>query len=320
MSATEVNSHVVKGSAIPQFLESHLRFWKAPSLADIRVDFPDACVDELDRWVAAGKPASQEGVTACRSLANAIQLSLDTSPGLVLLDRVPVERYSSEDSVAISGLLAGMIAPLMGQDIRDTKLYSVIDAGHTDTSLVRKSKTNEAQPYHTDGGWFQPPAQYIGLFCVQAAEQGGLSQATSLALAYQTLQQQCDPQILDALTVEMPWNRQKEHLPHEPAWLMNPTFAVDENRFVGRFYKSYVTSGAKLAGVTLSDDQLSALETLDQCISAQTALEFMLEPGQFQLVNNWTVVHARGAFEDDTTSQKVRHLVRVWMTREKQTS
>lgn len=318
MSATEVNSRVVTGSAIPHFLESHLNFWKTPSLADVRVDFPDACVDELDQWVAAGKPASQEGIVACRALAKTIQTSLNTSTGLVLLDRVPVERYSSEDSVAISGLLAELIAPLMGQDIRDTKLYSVIDAGHTDTSLVRKSKTNEAQPYHTDGGWFQPPAQYIGLFCVQAAEQGGLSQATSLALAYQTLQQLADPQILDALTDVMPWNRQKEHLPNEPAWLMNPTFSVDENRFIGRFYKSYVTSGAKLAGATLSDNQLLALETLDQCISAQATLEFMLEPGHFQLVNNWTVVHARGAFEDDTASQKVRHLVRVWMTHETQ--
>ncbi len=320
MSATEVNSRDVPCTvesaavAVPSSLDGHVNYWKAPAQEDLLINLPDACVDELDRWVNTGKPESRENLNACLELANHIRFSLDTSPGLVLLDRVPVERYSSDESVSISGMFASLIAPLMGQDVRDTKLYSVVDAGHADTSTVRKSKTNEAQPYHTDGGWFQPPAQYIGLFCVQAAEQGGISRATSLALAYETIRQLGDSDILNALRSDMPWNRQKEHLPDEDGWLMNPSFIVDDSVFIGRFYKSYVTSGSTLAGVALSDVQIAALETLDQCISAQKTLEFMLQPGQFQLVNNWTVVHARGAFEDDTTSKKVRHLVRVWMT------
>jgi hypothetical protein len=38
-----------------------------------------------------------------------------------------------------------------------------------------------------------------------------------------------------------------------------------------------------------------------------------LQPGDIQLVNNYTVLHGRTAFDDDVSQGKRRHLVRLWL-------
>jgi alpha-ketoglutarate-dependent taurine dioxygenase len=38
-----------------------------------------------------------------------------------------------------------------------------------------------------------------------------------------------------------------------------------------------------------------------------------LQPGDMQFVNNFHVLHARTAYEDDRAAGKVRHLKRLWL-------
>jgi alpha-ketoglutarate-dependent taurine dioxygenase len=40
-------------------------------------------------------------------------------------------------------------------------------------------------------------------------------------------------------------------------------------------------------------------------------LEFMLEPGEMMIWNNFTTLHARKAFEDK--AERTRHLLRLWL-------
>ncbi|MFP6641934.1 MAG: TauD/TfdA family dioxygenase, partial [Myxococcota bacterium] len=41
-----------------------------------------------------------------------------------------------------------------------------------------------------------------------------------------------------------------------------------------------------------------------------------LEPGDIQFVNNYHVLHARTAYEDDHETGQVRHLKRLWLATE----
>ena len=54
-----------------------------------------------------------------------------------------------------------------------------------------------------------------------------------------------------------------------------------------------------------------SLAIVGNYLDRQNSIRFLLETGQSQYVNNYTVVHGREAFED---SERVggRHLIRVW--------
>ena len=39
-----------------------------------------------------------------------------------------------------------------------------------------------------------------------------------------------------------------------------------------------------------------------------------LEPGDFQLISNHTIAHARTAYEDDPDPERRRHLLRLWLS------
>ena len=38
-----------------------------------------------------------------------------------------------------------------------------------------------------------------------------------------------------------------------------------------------------------------------------------MQPGDMQFVNNYHVLHARDAYEDDRPAHKIRHLKRLWL-------
>src|SRR5215813_4223522 len=47
---------------------------------------------------------------------------------------------------------------------------------------------------------------------------------------------------------------------------------------------------------------------------AELMLEFTLQPGEMYFINNYTVLHARTAFDDgDAEDDQRRHLLRLWL-------
>jgi hypothetical protein len=42
-------------------------------------------------------------------------------------------------------------------------------------------------------------------------------------------------------------------------------------------------------------------------------LEFTLQPGEMYFLNNYTVLHARTAFDDYEEEDRRRHLLRLWL-------
>ena len=42
-------------------------------------------------------------------------------------------------------------------------------------------------------------------------------------------------------------------------------------------------------------------------------LEFTLQPGEMYFINNYTILHARTAFEDFEEEDRRRHLLRLWL-------
>jgi alpha-ketoglutarate-dependent taurine dioxygenase len=66
---------------------------------------------------------------------------------------------------------------------------------------------------------------------------------------------------------------------------------------------------------SLSDLQKQAINFLDEvCERSEIQLKFTMKRGEILLLNNWTTLHRRTAFEDFSDQEHKRHLLRIWLS------
>ncbi|MEM7258871.1 MAG: TauD/TfdA family dioxygenase [Pseudomonadota bacterium] len=291
------------------------------SSTEITVPLPDKCIDELDSLTAQLTSdninnVNTSGLSACAEFATELRNILFDGIGVVVIDRLPVERYNTDQSRRLAGVMANMISPLMAQDVNDTYLYDVIDAAGQSKSeaekkaFTRRSKTNVSQPFHTDGPWFETPPHLVGLFCISPAAKGGLSQVSSLHEAVEQVQRKGT----DAGTYHraVAWNKMGEHKPTEPPTRDLPIVEPSAGATIMRHYADYVRTGFGLSDTEMPNAVDVLLADLDAALAKNACEPFKLEAGQFQYINNWALAHARAGFNDDPAANSGRHLVRLW--------
>ena len=298
--------------------------WTRESLTprDWLVPVPGACVDELDavlsRLRAAPRPLESLApadfdLPACSALMAGVRDKLARGEGLAVLDRFPVERYGEADNRALGWLLASMLGPLVDQKWDGTRVYDVKDSGQALGYGVRRSVTNLEQPFHTDGGWLWMPPALVGLFCLESAAQGGLSRFASLVTAHERLRAR-DGELLARLYRPFWWDRQAEHPPGDARASAHPVFARDAaGGLTARYYDDYVVKGQALAGEPLDAAGAAALAALREIVDDPAHwVEFRIEKGQLQYLNNRRFAHCRTGFADDGGQLSRRHMLRYW--------
>ncbi|TQV76296.1 TauD/TfdA family dioxygenase [Denitrobaculum tricleocarpae] len=300
--------------------------WRADGLTadDWILKIPPKALAELDEL--AGKLASYEGpvedlsatdyaLEAVRELMAAVDDRLHHGIGFVVLDRLPVERWGIAAARAIGWMLTSLLGPVVEQKADGTRLYEVKDSGAKLGYGVRRSVTNLDQDFHTDGGWLAQTPAIVTLVCLRPASAGGLSRVASLARAHDELRER-HPDLLERLYQPFWWDRQAEHAPDECKSSRHPVFTLCDGQLTVRHYADYVHKGYALLGESLDDDGAAALRTMKAIVAApENRIEFHLEPGQIEYVNNHLLAHARTAFEDDAT-RGGRYLLRLWNRRQ----
>jgi alpha-ketoglutarate-dependent taurine dioxygenase len=287
------------------------------------IPLPEACVAELDKVVASLRAAPRAietlaprafSLRACASVMATVRAKLETDTGLAVVDRFPVERYSAEENRVIGWLLAAMLGQVVEQKVNGTRLYDVKDTGQTLGYGVRRSVTNLGQPFHTDGGWLWKAPNFVGLFCLESALEGGLSRFTSLVTAHNMLRRR-RPDLLARLYTPFAWDRQGEHAPDDVRASEHPVFEYEGGVLAARYYEDYIVNGHQLAGTALDDLGREALEALRAIVDDEASwVEFRIERGQLQYLNNRQFAHSRTAFKDTGTPQQGggRHMLRLW--------
>lgn len=286
------------------------------------IALPQACIDELDEVVGALRmrpgfnPTSlrtdEFALDACADLMRVVNSQLDDGIGYAVIDRVPVERYTTEESKAVAWLLASLHGPIVEQSYQGTRLYDVKDTGKALKHGVRRSVTNKEQGYHTDGAWLHHAPGFVGLFCIQQAAQGGLSKVVSLEEAHRYMERK-HPALLKRLYRPFCWDRQAEHGGDAAPVSRHPVFERRNGSLTVRYYENYIVEGYKLAGERLDELGRAALATLRTVLNEQCASTyFRLQAGQFQYVNNHRLAHARAAFKNGDSNSSTRHLLRIW--------
>ena len=319
MAAAQVSVQLPPGDVEPK------KAWtrNTISLEDWMVPLPEACVAEMDEVVASLRTAPRPiemltpqafSLRACAALMADVRDKLQTDTGLAVVDRFPVERYAAEESRAVGWLLAAMLGQVVAQKINGVRLYDVKDTGQSLGYGVRRSVTNLGQPFHTDGGWLWKAPNFVGLFCLESALEGGLSRFVSLVTAHNVLRRS-RPDLLARLYRPFTWDRQGEHAPDAPRVSEQPVYEHGDSVLAARYYEDYVLNGLKLAGTELDDEGREALLALRAIVDDPAKwIEFRIEKGQLQYLNNRQFAHSRTAFTDAGTPGQGpgRHMLRLW--------
>jgi len=288
-----------------------------------RFSVTDACLDEL-REVAKAVEENALPTTvlthadfdlsSCQALMASVRASLGDGVGFAIIDRLPVEEMRPETAIKLYWLLGNMVARTVAQKWDGTMIYDVRDTGRemTPGNGVRSSTTNAGQTFHVDNSFNLPP-DYVGLFCIRPAMEGGLSGVASFQTIHNQLLQE-RPDLLERLYQPFWFDRQHEHAPDDPqhanSW---PVFRYDGKAIATRFSMRLILGGHDVAGESIDDLGREAVEfvaaTLDR---PGMCRDFQFEPGQIQILNNRKLGHRRTAFKDWPEPERRRHLIRLW--------
>lgn len=302
---------------------SDRRAWVRDTLSasDWVVPLPAGAVDEIEAVVHRLRreplptlllSPTQFNLAQCREVMAAVGRQLHDGIGLAVLDRVPVERFSVDENRAVAWLLGSLLGRLVAQKWNGTMVYDVRDTGQALGYGVRRSVTNLDLQFHTDAPWLAEPPELVGLLCLHPALEGGVSRFVSLVTAHDELERR-QPALLRRLYAPFPWDRQAEHAPDDPKDARQPVFEAPAGGLRGRYNHTLVESALALTSAILDDEGRQALTAMSEIVNLPARwVEFTIDRGQLQYLNNRLFAHSRTPFRDAEEPERRRHLIRLW--------
>lgn len=241
--------------------------------------------------------------------ARALDL-LENGPGMFLVRGFPTERYATPDLRLIYWGLGQYLGTAVSQsaggdvlgDVRDLKVDLQGPKG-------RGYKTNAELEFHTDS------CDVTGLFVLRVAKSGGLSMiASSLSIHNEIARTR--PDLLEVLFRPSHWSLQQQEREGEAPYYEQPIFTSHQGHFGCRYIRTHIRSAQRFPEVPrLAPEQLEAMDLVDRlAASREFHFSMMFEPGDLQLLNNHVTLHARTRYEDYGEPERMRHLLRMWLS------
>ena len=230
--------------------------------------------------------------------------------GVALLRGLPVERYSKARASAIYWGIGIHLGAPWPQNAKGHLLGDVTDQGRAigDPTARGYEIGGMPLPFHSDG------SDLVGLFCLHAGLQGGASLVANGVAVHNEMVRR-EPELAALLYEPFPYDLRGEQAPGARSWYQMPIFTRRGDRLFVRYIRPYIAASARHADAPkVSADATAAMDRLDElCADPQFNVAMQLEPGDMQFVNNYHVLHARTAYEDDRPNGLVRHLKRLWL-------
>jgi len=290
---------------------------------DYLIELSPTCFDEIRRAAdeirAFPLPTILRGpdefvMPACRREMARVREMLDHGRRFAIIDRLPMAELDAAEATAVYWLLSSMVSRPVAQKLDGTMIYDVLDTGQEALpgSGIRPDKTNIEIRFHNDNAYNEAPPDYVGLLCLRRAQSGGHSRVISFHTVHNALRER-HPDRLERLYQPFWFDRQREFRPGESAIFSAPVFEnADELR--ARFSAHQINGGYALRGEPIDRQGEAAVAAmLDIFEQDELSVDFDLEPGQIQFVDNRALGHSRTAFVDHPEPDRKRHLVRLWL-------
>lgn len=272
----------------------------------------------LRRITVADFPLPRLGVQL-RALAD----ELESGRGFGVIRGVPVETYSEDDCKVLSWGLCSYFGVGMPQTRQGDWINHVIDVSDVTTApasdfdhVVNRRELRA----NNEGGelrWHTDSADIVGLFCLRKAVSGGACRLASAAMVHNLILER-SPDCLAALYQGFRYmslaDDNGDGTPRVSAARV-PVFRREDEAVRFYYIPQVVERAIERANIACSAVEDEARELIQSTAEAPgVALDFMLEPGDLEVINNRIVMHARESFEDHPDIDRRRHMLRLWMT------
>jgi len=296
--------------------------WRARDVADeaswIEL-FDEAERDEIDAALRKALEKSSDVMEISKddfplptvsARLRAVERELIDGRGFVLLRGVERKRYSREEMEMIYWGIGMHLGDPWPQNQYGHVLGDVTDQGIDPADPT--SRGNEigkiAFPYHSDG------SDLVGLMCLQKSKSGGISTVANAVAIHNDMVREA-PELAAALYASQPYDFRGAEPKGGQPWYELPVFTNWNGRLFVRYIRPYILASQRHEGVPRIGEQAElAMQRLDAMTSDGDYNVFMdLQPGDMQFINNYHVLHARTAYEDDREAGLIRHLKRLWL-------
>jgi hypothetical protein len=295
--------------------------WKVAdfaSPADYTIELTGSQLDEIGHAIRQIKSAGlglgslqreHFPLPSLRPVFDEIGYQIKDGRGFMVVRRLPVEDYSKDEIGIMFWGLGTHLGHGLSQSVMGDRLGHVKDFSREDP-LARAYRNKQELSPHTDF------CDLIGLLCLRSAKSGGVSRLTSAISVHNAMLEEC-PEALARLYRGYVFHRRGEEQPGElPCTPYRvPIFSNTEGKLSARYVRTYVEAGEAAAGRPMGEAELAVLDRFEAVTKRpELMLEFTLRPGEMYFINNYTILHARTAFDDgDAEEDRRRHLLRLWL-------
>ena len=230
--------------------------------------------------------------------------------GFVLLRGITLPSYSRDEAAAMFWGMGQYIGPSLSQNPQGALLHAIEDLGNDyGGNNVRGHSTNARLRPHVD------PCDVVGLFCIHPAKSGGLSTISS-ALTIHNEILETKPEYLEPLYRGFRIDyagKGPTDAPDLTSPQRIPVFSECGGKLTCYFNAKQVERGAEKIGEPLTELEQAALDHVE-ALAGRSDIQFNMgfQTGDIQLLNNYTILHSRTAYEDWSEPDKKRLLLRQW--------
>ncbi|MEM7724287.1 MAG: TauD/TfdA family dioxygenase [Pseudomonadota bacterium] len=241
---------------------------------------------------------------------HALRAKLIDGVGVEVLRGLPMDRYDQRTAAAIFCGIGTHLGSARSQNAAGHILGHVRDVGAdpTDTN-TRIYQTSARQTFHTDS------ADCVGLMCLRAAQEGGLSLLVSAETIYNRMRE-ARPDLLARLFDPIATDRRGEVPEGMNPYMEIPPFSWHDGRLTVFYQRQYIDSAQRFPdAMRLTPDHIAALDMFD-ALANDPELHFgmQLQRGDMQFVYNHAMLHDRTGFTDWPDPTRRRHLFRLWLS------
>jgi hypothetical protein len=229
--------------------------------------------------------------------------------GFTIVRRLPLDPALTlaEFRVAVWGIGLHFGGRMLSQNAQGEQITEVIDATAGDPT-PRMYRSNVELRLHTD------ITDMLSLACWYKAQSGGRSVIGSGLGIHDEIARR-DPHGLALLYRGYQYHRLGEEAdgaePFTPYRI--PVFANVGGTISVHYQRTGIAGGHRASGVPLTDADIAALDLFDEVgRMPEYRLEFDLERGDMLVINNYTVMHARGGFTNFPEPERIRRFIRLW--------
>lgn len=240
----------------------------------------------------------------------AVDEQIRNGRGFALLRGFEVKKYSLDELKTIYWGLSVHMGQVISHNVAGDFVAPVTDLGLKDNDPNRRNNTtSQLLDPHTD------LADVVALLCVEKAKEGGMSSLVSSVAIHNEIVKN-HPEYLEPL-YEGFYHDYRGYGPSadpdEVTATPIPVFEFNNGRVNCAFAKKIIETGAKKRGVPLTPLQQAAIDYVHELGTREDMrIDMMLEPGDIQIINNYTTLHSRSNYIDHDDGRK-RFLLRVWV-------